>query len=102
MPTVPMAELEAEPETAPMAPIVLGAPIPDPERDDAPPPEPEPEPEAAPEPEPEPEPAPVVRMPRTPVDTKYLAGLPDAEDLFDVDGDAVAGDAPRFGDRDTD
>ena len=50
-------------------------------------PDPDPEPEPGPEPEPEPEREPVVVVPRRPLDARYLAGLPDAEDLLDADND---------------
>ena len=53
---------------------------------------------AAADPEPEPEtdvfPAEPLPGPREPVDLDYLAGLPDAEDMFDVDGDLGPKDTP--------
>ncbi len=54
-----------------------------------------------PEPEPDVIPAEFPVGPREPVDLDYLAGLPDAEDMFDVDGDLGPGDTPPSGRSDT-
>ncbi len=94
----PSAEQSREPE-----PLVEPAPVI----------EPVPVPATGSEPEPDspPEPVPVGISSRTPVDAEYLAGLPDAEDLFDVDNDGGQGadtadvgpgDAPPGTARDTD
>ena len=54
-----------------------------------------------PEPEPDEIPAEFPVGPREPVDLDYLAGLPDAEDMFDADGDLGPGDTPPSGRPDT-
>ena len=54
-----------------------------------------------PEPEPDVIPAEFPVGPREPVDLDYLAGLPDAEDMFDADGDLGPGDTPPSGRPDT-
>jgi hypothetical protein len=59
-------------------------------------PEPQPAPATVPEPEP------VVVPPRKPVDTEYLAGLPDPEDMIDADDDVPHGDVRPDRDERTD
>jgi hypothetical protein len=97
-----VAETPAAPigDPGPATGPVVSEPPPEAEAESVPEQQPDPDPETEPEPEPEPEPErePVVVVPRRPLDARYLAGLPDAEDLLDADNDP--GDPGDPGDPD--